>query len=233
MRRMTPSREQSPTSIEGWQAWDPPAESELYADIEAGFEAMARVLGGTPAVRELRFVESDYENVGGRAQRREEHGAYFSGGLLSIFKRMENMTWRFAAGRSTEQVRAPITYDSKSASRRRIIVHELSHAVAERFGTPGLTGSEEGFFAAFNRAAGWSGGQIVQDGTPLTGANWNDAWPEQPMSAYSLSNPGEDFSESLMAYIERPDVLRARSPARYEFFHSRAGGWASHLRRPT
>jgi hypothetical protein len=233
MRRFTPTADPSPTAIPGWQAWDPDLASDLYADIVAGFEAVARALGGTPAVSEIRFLESDYENVAGAAQRQQRHGAHYSGGLLSIFRRSETAPWALPEGASRPGAWAPVTYGSRSENRRRIIVHELGHGIAERFGTPGLAGAEQGFFAAFNQAAGWTGGHVEQNGTTLTQTNWNDPWPEQPVSSYSLSNPGEDFAESILAYVERPNVLRARSPARFAFIDSRRASWAGHLRAPT
>ena len=104
--------------------------------------------------------------------------------------------------------------------------------LTERFGNPSSPGSEPGFFAAWGRAAGWNGGQIEQSGTPLTSANWNSPWPEQPVSAYALSNLMEDFSESLPCYVDRPQVLAARSPARYRFIDSRVAGWRGWLRTP-
>jgi hypothetical protein len=36
-----------------------------------------------------------------------------------------------------------------------------------------------------------------------------------------------------MAYVERPDMLRARSPARFAFIDSRHTAWAAGLRAPT
>lgn len=59
MRRLTPTADPSPTAITGWQAWEPDAGSDLYADVTAGFEAIARVFGGTPDVNEIRFLDSD------------------------------------------------------------------------------------------------------------------------------------------------------------------------------
>jgi hypothetical protein len=225
MRRFTPTADPSPTSISEWTAWDPAATSDLYADITAGFEATTRALGGIPEVTEIRFLDSDNENVGGTAERRQRHGANYSGGILSIFKRVETAPWALPEGASRPGRPAAVTYGSGSENRRRIIVHELGHGIAERFGTPGRSGAEEGLFAAFNRAAGWVGGHIEQDGTTLTQTNWNDAWPEQPVSRYSLSNPGEDFAETIMAYVERPEVLRARSPGRFAFVDSRRSTW--------
>jgi hypothetical protein len=232
MRSQTPTAEASPTSISGWQAWDPAASSDLYDPVSAGFDAVARSLGGIPDVTEIRFLDTDYVNDAGTARRETSHGAHYGAGVLTIFRRIESAGWPLPDGRSTAAARAGVISGSPAESRRRIIVHELGHGIAERFATPGLAGSEQGFFRAWSQAAGWSGGAIVQNGTTLTTANWNDPWPEQPVSRYSLANPGEDFAESIMAYVEAPDVLRARSPARFAFIDGRRAGWSGHLRAP-
>jgi hypothetical protein len=233
MEAATGTGEQAPRAISGWKAWEPRENSGLYAGILAGFESMARVLGGIPEVREIRFLETNYENEGGTAVQREKHGAHMGGGVLTIFHKIENTSWMLPEGASTATAKASVSSSGRAESHRRIIVHELAHGVAERFGTPGLAGAEQGFFEAFNRAAGWSGGRLMDGRTEIKGRNWNDARAQQPMSEYATDNAGEDFAESLMAYIEVPDVLRARSPARFQFFDTRKAGWAGKLRAPT
>jgi hypothetical protein len=232
MRRMTPSSDAAPTSLIGWQRWDPGANSDLYADILSAFEAMAGSLGGVPDVNELRFLAVDYENVGGNAVARPQHGATFSAGLLDVFRRMENASWPLPTGRSSGTSPASLTTGAPSDSRRRIIVHELSHGVFERFGNPNLPGGSPQLFRQWEQAAGWSNGQIIENGTPVTPTNWNQDRPEQPVSAYSLANSMEDFAESLLCYVENPTVLRDRSPSRHQFIDSRVGSWRSGLRQP-
>lgn len=232
MRRMTPASQASPSSIGAWTAWDPGPASDIYGDIDAGFDQMASVLRGISEVRELRFLDTDYENRGGTAHPEPGHGATYSAGLLQVFRRLETANWPLPEGRSTTVVKAPITTGSRSDGRRRIIVHELCHGIFERFGTPGQPGAEANFFTNWGQAAGWTGGQIVQSGTPLDTTNWNDPWPEQPVSAYSLQNLMEDFCESLMCYIDRKEVLRTRSPGRFDFIDSRVSGWRPYLRAP-
>ncbi len=232
MRSMTPTAEAAPTSIAGWQQWDPGQGSDLYDDILAAFEDMGTALGGIPDVRELRFLAVDYENEGGAATARPTHGATYGAGVLDVFHRLETATWPLPQGRSRAGAPAQVGFGSLAESRKRILVHELSHGVYERFGNPTLAGGSTQFFRDWEQAGGWSGGQIIQSGTPLTRTNWNDEWPEQPVSAYSLSNPMEDFAESLMCFIESRSVLRDRSPARYQFIDSRLGTWRGALRAP-
>jgi hypothetical protein len=230
MRRMTPSAEAAPSSIAGWQAWDPGPDSDLYDDILDAFEAMAAAVGGIPEVNELRFAATDYENVGGTAQARPRHGATYGAGRLNVFARIEHAAWELPEGRSSAAAPAAVSAGSTSDSRRRILIHELSHGVFERFGNPTLAGGSTQLFADWARAGGWVGGHLEQNGTVLTAANWNGDWPEQPVSAYAATNPMEDFAESLMCFVERPAVLRDRSPARHEFIAARLGAWRGGLR---
>ncbi len=65
----------------------------------------------------------------------------------------------------------------------------------------------------------------------ILSTNWNDpSWGEQPVSEYSLDNPGEDFAESVMAYVYNPQVLLQRSPARYNFINTRRLKWLPGMR---
>ncbi len=230
MRRMTPSAQPAPGSIGAWQAWDPGPDSDLYDDILDAFEAMGAALGGIPEVNDLRFAATDYENVGGTAQARPRHGATYGSGLLNVFSLIERMSWNLPDGRSSAGAPAAVSSGSASDSRRRILVHELSHGVFERFGNPSLAGGSTQLFADWAQAGGWVNGRLEQNGTPLTAANWNNDWPEQPVSAYATANLMEDFAESLMCFVERPEVLRDRSPARYRFIVSRLGAWRGGLR---
>ena len=60
----------------------------------------------------------------------------------------------------------------------------------------------------------------------ITTDNWNDPnWGEQPMTAYSLSNPGDDFADSVMAFVYEPHILQRRSPRRYNFLYTRRPRW--------
>jgi hypothetical protein len=214
LARGLPTGETAPTSIPGWEAWDPGNWHPMYDDIEGAFEDMSRVLGGIPPVREIRFYKRAYAAVAGAAVPRRGVQADFGDGILRIFEAFQGVTWRLPTGRDPDTgPAAALDTPDVHASRRRIIVHELSHGVGERFATPGLAGAEDGFFAHWNAAAAGAG--------------------EQAVSAYARTNGGEDFAESVMAYVEAPDVLRARSPGRAAFIDSRRAGWASHLRAPT
>jgi hypothetical protein len=129
MRRSTPDVDPSPTSISGWQEWDPGPDNDLYDDILDAFEVMGFALGGVPEVNELRFLATDYENVRGTATARPRHGATFGGGLLNVFQPTETLTWRLPQGRSTPGAPAAVTVGSRSDSRRRAIGSSMSDSV--------------------------------------------------------------------------------------------------------
>jgi len=98
----------------------------------------------------------------------------------------------------------------------------------------------------YNKAVGWTaavppklfditvkavqtaiaGGTTPPSQYEITLANWNDpTWGEQPVSAYSLDNPGDDFADSVMAFVYNPQMLKKRSPARYNFIDTRRSKW--------
>ena len=41
--------------------------------------------------------------------------------------------------------------------------------------------------------------------------------------------PGEDFAEAVMAYVQEPALLQARSPARFRFIAANRDRWLPHL----
>ena len=129
------------------------------------------------------------------------------------------------------------------AELQRLIAHEVGHGID--FATSSI--------AEFNAAVGWyppdSDTPALYDlppGGPTPGAkqppskslittsNWNSAeHREQPISRYATTNPRDDFAESLAAFVYSPKVLKARSPARYDYFHNiwRRAIWQSQLVR--
>jgi Domain of unknown function (DUF4157) len=141
---------------------------------------------------------------------------------------------------------------------QRTITHELGHGLVETALTPpasGGTALDASMIDDYKRTVGWIGAagserlfdigaQVVQTAIAngssppatfeITEAHWNDPrWVEQPMSGYMVAGgPSEDFPEAVSVYINAPAVLRARSPRRYEFLHSRKSRWQSGLRQP-
>jgi hypothetical protein len=137
----------------------------------------------------------------------------------------------------------------------RNITHELGHGVAEMAIGPGKTGPDPGMIDDFRREVGWApyqpatattpavperlfdgGVQAVRDALQahteppgdylITKYNWNEGrWIEQPISQYATTDAGEDFAESLMAFLKLPDILKQRSPRRFKFIESRKDRW--------
>lgn len=55
---------------------------------------------------------------------------------------------------------------------------------------------------------------------------------EQPMSRYAISGgPGEDFAETVAAYVTNPSVLYQRSPLRFLFLQNNLSSWISSMRQ--
>jgi hypothetical protein len=163
-------------------------------------------------VNEIRFFKRAYAVVNGAVVPRSRVGADFGDGILRIYEGFKTAQWHLRTGRDPDSgPPAALDGDDLHRSRRRIIVHELAHGIAERFATPGLEGAEDHFFAAWATAAGTAG--------------------DQPVSDYARTGgPAEDFAESVMAYVEAPDILKARAPGRYDFIDSRRAGWSRQLR---
>jgi hypothetical protein len=130
----------------------------------------------------------------------------------------------------------------------RNIAHELGHGVAEiSLGQAGAPpGQDPTLFTDYRRAVGWTAGsspelydiqapgveKALENGTPLpaeahiTPQNWYlSKWKERPLTSYMTDNPGDDFSEAIMAYVNEPDTLKTLSPARYKFLDERKSRW--------
>lgn len=149
------------------------------------------------------------------------------------------------APRPGEIAGAPQPAPTREQHIRRILTHELGHGVAEA-----AMAADMQTFIAYARAVGWSAGalfdigqsaaaQALAAGTPpppalrITPERWNDpAWVEQPVSRYMVEGgPGEDFAEAVMAYVQEPALLQARSPARFRFVAANRDRWLPQLMR--
>jgi hypothetical protein len=142
----------------------------------------------------------------------------------------------------------------------RNVAHELGHGVAEMAVGPGRTGPDSRMLDDFRREIGWDiyrpatatspavPERLFDAGVPevraaltagteppaeyrITQWNWNEGrWIEQPISQYSTTNPGDDFAESVMAFLKVPQTLRERSPRRYSFLETRKERWLPNQR---
>jgi hypothetical protein len=66
----------------------------------------------------------------------------------------------------------------------------------------------------------------------ITEDNWNNPrWIEQPLTSYMTTHPSEDLPEAVAAFVNRPDLLRERSPRRFAFLNTRKAALAPFLTR--
>ena len=244
-QRLTRHNVPAPT-IANWQSWDPGTASEDYTSIIDGMEEMLSSIGAMPQIRTIIFFQSHYEAdpTTGVGIPRPTTGASFGAGELTIFEGFSGSTHP-ATGLNTTSG-APTELPNRSSDIAYNIVHELGHGVGEA----GSNNSRQ-MFDQFNAAVGWIGspavlydmGQVavqtaVANSTALpsqhiiTSGRWNDVNViEQPMSRYAVSGgPGEDFAESIAAYVRNPLTLQQRSPRRYQFIHTNIGSWTPRMR---
>lgn len=148
-----------------------------------------------------------------------------------------------------------VSTTSERAAVRRNIAHEFGHGMAEMATGQSKQGPDPSMLDDYQRQAGWSSYRPATSTTPavpprlydagvpevqdalrsgtqppeqyhITKWNWNEGhWIEQPVTQYSTDNPGDDFAESIMAFVEFPDVLKARSPRRFAFIDARKSKW--------
>lgn len=242
--------------------WNPGDPAAIYRSIADAFADFAAGLGGAPPVEEIRFRRTDPSDP--------DTPASFSARRLEVFDLIERRNRWLPVARSGRGAQyppvgaqvtgvqgqaggAPLVLPARAASERRIIVHELGHAVVEGMMTPGVTQADpldKDLIARFKKAVGWFGDTLydIQDAAvrkaiqddgrqpaaaPITAASWNDPkWGEQPITDYPLAGAHEDFPESLMAYLYAPQLLKARSPARFRFFAENKGRWTPILAAP-
>ncbi|MCC7244080.1 MAG: hypothetical protein IT269_00255 [Saprospiraceae bacterium] len=241
-----------PTTIPGWQSWDPGSQSPKYDAILAGIQDLANAFGGIPPVQSISFFHSAYDYSNGNYIQQPNTGADYSAGILNVYHQFDSIS-SFPVARSTTATTAggrpgaPIPALNPHQSGRQTISHELGHGIAEaaHLANPNV-------FQDFNLAAGWHNGHLYDAGntqvqsdlsqgnTPgaqfeITAANWNNPrWIDQPMSRYAVSGgQSEDFAESIAAFAQVPSVLQARAPRRYAFIQSNIASWRAHLRSVT
>ena len=90
----------------------------------------------------------------------------------------------------------------------RLILHEKAHFLWDHL-------FDEQLKADWIEIGGWYENPDDKDG-------WSTTKQVEFVSAYAHGvNPNEDMAESISFYIVRPDKLRSRSPAKYEFIRDR------------
>ena len=239
-----------------WKPWDPGGASEVYEAILEGFDRLAAEFGGTPPVRQVWFFDVYYEfNSQGDAVASPTVGADFGAGILRVYRGVTRAvtlpiarsTEASAKGRVSQPARPPgelrdpyagqgspgLRPASQAESVARSITHELGHGIIEA--AMGRVGElDADFIDRYADAVGWKDGKLfdLSDApVEITEDNWNDkGLVEQPISEYmATAGPAEDFAEAIMAFLTIPEVLRARSPHRYDFIQNTRGVWEQRL----
>jgi hypothetical protein len=86
---------------------------------------------------------------------------------------------------------------------QRLILHEKGHFIYGSVISPAIR-------EAWHKLGGW-----YQDAN----GTWTTTKTTEFVSAYAhFKNPNEDFAETVAAFVTNPDILKARSTAKYEFF---------------
>ena len=241
--------------------WNPGDPAAIYRSIVDAFADFAARLGGVPSVKNVVFRKGGDGEAAAFIGGRLEVFDIITGESLRKWLpagRSEQGATYPPVGGSLPKVEgqkggAPIPAPSRAVTERRIIAHKLGHGVLEGMLTPGVKQADaldKDLLARFEKAVGWFGGQlydiqdpavrkaIQQDGrkpaaAPITVTNWNSPkWGEQPMTDYVLTTADEDFSDSLMAYLYAPQLLNARSPARFAFMEKNKAKWTPILAAP-
>ena len=222
----------------GWAAWSPFEKAPDWTAMVDGLARFSAAMGGVPTVTEIIFLKQDYDysSADGRLVPRPDVGASFATGSLLVFQKGTRGRFVAAARRMpdspSDTTRENLGYE---------MTHELAHGVVER-----AMERDPSVLTRYGAAVGWSGNRLYDIGrtevqaalaakrTPpesavLTAKNWEKAdVVEQPMAEYMVTSPSEDLPETIAAFVNRPEVLKARSPRRFAFVEkhiaSRAGG---------
>jgi hypothetical protein len=224
----------------GWTAWSPPEKSGEWTAMVDGLARFAAAVGGLPAVTEIIFFAQDYDysTADLRLTPRPDVGASFAAGSLLVFQKGTRGRFVAAArrepGSPSNTTREGLGYE---------MTHELGHGVVEK-----ALESDPSVLTRYGVAVGWFGGRLYDIGrqavqealsanrappesTRLTKDNWEKAdVVEQPMAEYMVTSPSEDLPETIAAFVNRPDVLKARSPRRFTFVEKHIGAWRTAMR---
>jgi hypothetical protein len=220
----------------GWASWSPFEKAPDWTAIVDGLARFSATMGGLPTVTEIIFLKQDYDygSVDGRLVPRPDVGASFAAGSLLVFE-------KGTRGRFVASARRMPKSPSSTTTREDVgyeMTHELAHGVVER-----AMESDPSVLTRYGAEVGWLGNRLYDIGRPevlaalaakrvppesavLTAKNWEKAdVVEQPMAEYMVTSPSEDLPEAIAAYVNRPDVLKARSPRRFAFVERQIAGW--------
>ena len=207
---------------------------EMYYDInDAGTSVPNSDVGASFGAGNLTIYKAYTGNHGFPVARSNAQGKYPHVGI--------------AIGSSGGTSGAPTPYVSQNQNLKENITHELGHGIAEA-----ANAADSKALDNFNSTVGWVGttaAALYDIGQPavktaissntappaqfkIEPANWNDPkWQEQPITEYSVAGgPGEDFAESIAAFVYAKATLQARSPKRFNFILNGIDTWKTKMR---
>ena len=241
-----------------WTSWDPGSDSEVYDWIMAALTSLATSFGGVPPVQDVSFYNTEYTlNDAGALVPRPEVLAEYGAGHMAIYRStVTRATGNVRpTGRSSDSTSAPLHSLTAEEGTRETVTHELGHGIVETALTPrsgGAAAPDQAFMNDYRHEAGWTVGDrpqlfdagVAEVRTALTAGtappsafritedNWNNPrWIEQPLTSYMTTHPSEDLPEAVAAFVNRPDLLRERSPRRFAFLNTRRAALAPFLTR--
>jgi hypothetical protein len=241
-----------------WTSWDPGSDSEVYDWIMAAFTSLATSFGGVPPVQDVSFYNTEYNlNDAGALVPRPEVLAEYGAGHMAIYRSTVTRATSNVrpTGRSSDSTSAPLHSLTAVEGVRETVTHELGHGIVETALTPrfgGAAAPDPAFMNDYRREVGWTAGDtpqlfdagVAEVRTALTAGtapppafritedNWNNPrWIEQPLTSYMTTHPSEDLPEAVAAFVNRPDLLRERSPRRFAFLNTRKAALAPFLTR--
>ena len=239
-RYLSADEAQRQLAAAGWTAWSPPEKSGDWTAMVDGLARFAAAIGSLPTVTEILFFAQDYDlgTADHRLTPRPDVGASFAAGSVLVFRK--GTRGRFvAAGRRDPGSPSNTTREGLGYE----MTHELGHGVVEK-----AMEVDPSVLTGYGAAVGWSGGRLYDIGRPgvretlaahrtppasalLTKDNWEGAdVVEQPMARYMVTSPGEDLPETIAAFVNRPEVLKARSPHRFAFVEQHIAAWRTAMR---
>ncbi|HEY6477160.1 MAG TPA: DUF4157 domain-containing protein [Polyangia bacterium] len=225
---------------QGWTSGDPGPVSDLYGVIADAVRDFSNNFGGLPDVKTVIFFARRYQKDPKTGVVTPDVGTAgsFGAGELVIY------TDAAQKGPFTLPKRGGgVDQPTREENVHRVLSHELGHGIAETFHDR----VDPTVFDRWKKEIGWFNNQLYDISQPVVQkaiqagqkppdermvgiqsypvliqkGNWDSTlFGERPISAYSLDNPGEDFAESVMAFVEAPSILAARSPRRFAFIQS-------------
>lgn len=223
-----------------WKEWSPGSSSVAYAWTVEAFANFEKSFGGLPPVKEIVFFETDYRNINGKATKFPDVGASYGNGVLTVYHAIEK-------GNRMFNLQGVLESPTSQQAVERNIAHELGHGIAETALTQKSDqppGADPDLFKEYNPSIGWtSDGKLydIQEDAVRDAFKNNTAppaqfqirpdnvgtksWKERPLTRYMADNPSDDFAETIMAYVNEPERLKALSPTRFKFIDERKKKW--------